>query len=949
MKLKSILLTILLASSLSAVAQNGTSILPQSALEYMLQRPSVAKHYKEKRIMDRAFLEAGFGLNNTLRRNTTANMDWGHFGFNGRVAFGDWLTPEHGFRIGLEGNIFRRTGISNKAKAYGISADYLMNLSAIASRNYEYPRTFEVIGTAGFDILRSHMDGEVKWASGLHLGLRGQVNLSNYTYFYLEPRISVFDDNLLHRESRLGWRPTASISAGLGYRLVPGTRVEENEFKSTGMLLDNTFLSFSAGPAVIANADRSVWKKQTGARAFGFLGRWFDPYNGLRLGFSLMEYEQNGQGQTQENGKKVSYGHVKGGQLSAEYILNMNNAFGGFLPKRQFWVNTLVGAHYSYLQTGNGKKWVPGVGIGLQANLRLADYASLFVEPRLDLYPKKYAAYASTSNQGDLAASLLMGITISQTGDMTEADNRNESFNNAAWYDHTFIEGSVGGMIPLRSYSLHHPKTTLAPTAQAGVGKWFTPLSGVRLKAEAGQARWDKDDRRSYVTLGADYLWNISSAATGYDPDRSFELIGFLGLHGSAWRNRAKFYYGANVGLRGLWNATPTTSFFIEPIVYAYDNAFLPGHTASSFKLDLMAAMRAGVQFNINASEGINPHWYDAGDGRTFYSLSAGGLVSPIGLRGKANMGVTARAAFGRWYSPVSAWRVGIGTQAMRHKGGRRNTYSGKLFLGADYLTDITAATFGENPDRAVSLRSVFGGNIALRYKRGKSTFCPDVHAGLQLGLNVGKGWEIYGEPLLTYQLEKDMDDKAERLLPSIQLGVNYAFRRGDRVNNTSEKKQFAELMLGPGAFSGTVTSAHPVKRKYTFTYGASYGRKVSDFGALRAGLTRTLIHKTSKKAQGSELTSLHLDYVHSLLPNDDGRFHLRAAAGVSINARSMQHTTRWAPGLNFSAQAAYELSPSVELYAEPNVTMIGKHITPGTKHPMEGEGKLLFGTRIKF
>lgn len=125
--------------------------------------------------MDRAFLEAGFGLNNTLRRNTTANMDWGHFGFNGRVAFGDWLTPEHGFRIGLEGNIFRRTGISNKAKAYGISADYLMNLSAIASRNYEYPRTFEVIGTAGFDILRSHMDGEVKWASGLHLGLRGQV------------------------------------------------------------------------------------------------------------------------------------------------------------------------------------------------------------------------------------------------------------------------------------------------------------------------------------------------------------------------------------------------------------------------------------------------------------------------------------------------------------------------------------------------------------------------------------------------------------------------------------------------------------------------------------------------------------------------------------------------------------------------------------------------------
>lgn len=936
MKTARYILAALVLSSLSAQAQTGSSILPNSALEYMLQRPAVAKKYKEKHFLDHFFLETGFGVNNTLRRNTTLYLDRGHFGFNGRVAFGDWITPEHGFRVAFEGNIFRRSGIGNKAKAYGLSADYLMNLSAVGSRIYDYPRPFEVIGTAGLDLLRSHMDGEAQWAHGFHVGLRGQVNMSHYTYLYLEPRVSVFDDALLHRDSRLGWRPVASVSAGLGYRLQPSYREDGYEFERTRMLLNHTFLSFSAGPAVIANADRDVWTHQKGARAFGFVGRWLDPYSGLRLGLSLMEYSQAGKG------------HVKGGQVSLDYLLNMNNLFGGYYPPRHFFINAVAGGNYSYLQTGNGKKWVPGVGGGLQANLRVSEFASLFVEPRLDLYPRKYAAYASTSNSGDLVASVLMGVTIGQSNDMHSAYERNATFENAAWYDHTFIEGSLGGMVPLRSYSLHHPRASLAPTAQAGIGKWFSPLSGVRLKAEAGQARWDAEKRRSFVTLGADYLWNISNASTGYNPDRHFELLGFLGVQGSAYRNRGRFYYGANAGLRGLWNATPTTSLFLEPTLYAYDNAFLPGTTASSFKLDLMAAMRAGVQFNINARDGKSQPWYEAGDERTFYSLSAGGVLSPIGLRARANMGVTARAALGRWYSPVSAWRVGIGTQAMRHKSSR-NSYSGKLFLGADYLTDITAATFGENPDRAVSLRTLFGGDLALRYKKGRSTFCPDVHAGLQLAAGMGCGWEIYGEPLLSYQLEKDMDDKAERLLPSLQLGVNYSFRRGERTANADAPEQFAEVFLGPGAFSGTVTTAHPMKRKYTFTYGAAYGRRVGEHSAVRAGITRTLIHKTRKGGKGSELTTLHADYVQSLLPRDDGSFHLRAAAGINVNMRSLPGKTRFAPGVNFSAQASYEISPSVEIFAEPTVTMMGKTISAGTRHPLEGEGKLLFGTRLNF
>lgn len=905
----------------------------------MLQQSAVAKHYSDKHFMDHFFLEASAGVNNTFRRNTTAYLDRSHFGQDLMVSFGDWLTPEHGFRVSLGGHIFRRTGIQNKAKTFGLSADYLMNLTAVGSRSYEVPAPLEFIGFAGADLLRSHMDGEAKWAHGLHLGLRGQVNLSHYTYLFLEPRLSVFDDALLHRDSRLGWRPTGSIMAGMGYRLNPGYREDGEKWDTHGMLLEKAFLSFSAGPSVIIHGNRSIWKEQTGARAVGSIGKWFDPYNALRINVSLLEYAQPG--------KKAR--HVKGGMLGVDYMLNLHNLFGGYKPVRRFYINGVAGASYNYVQTGKGKRWVPSAGFGLQANVGVGSFTTVFVEPRIDIYPDKFAAYATTAKDMDIAASVLLGITLGQSNDMVNAYERNAAFENNAWYDHTFLEGSAGAMIPLRSYSLHHPRTTLSPTVSVGLGKWFSPISGLRLRAEAGQAKYDAGKSASFVNLGADYLWNISNASRGYLDDRKFELIGVVGLDAAAYRNRDKLYLGSNIGLKGLWNVSPAVSLFLEPTLYAYDNAFLPGTTASSLKLDLTASMRAGMQFNIQSREAAGNPWYEREDQRTFYTLSAGGVASAIGFSAHQNVGGVARAGMGRWFSPVSAWRVSIGTQAMRHAGGKRVQYSGKLFAGADYLTDLTAASFGENPDRIVSVRSVFGGNVALRYRRGKSYFCPDLHAGFQLAAALGNGWEIYGEPQLAYQLDASMDDKAERLLPSLQMGVNYSFRRGDRTEESTEGRQFVELEIGTGAWSGTVTTASPLKRKFTFAYGAAYGQKIGKHSAWRAGIERTLVHKRRKHGKGSQLTQLHADYMQSLLPSDDGFFHLRAAAGVSINAHSMPNKTYWAPGLNLSAQAAFDVSKNLELFVEPKVTMVGKGITPASSHPMEGEGRLMFGARMSF
>lgn len=925
----------------TAPPQPGDTAVRVNALEYMLQKPQVSKRYEKKSFADRFFLEAGIGLNNTLTRQASTYIDWRRFGVNTNIAFGDWITPEHGVRIALEADLFRHKDISNHAKAFGFSADYMMNFSAVGNRVYEKPHRFEVIGLAGFDVLRSHISGKKKWVPGLHLGLRGQANVSRYTYIYIEPRATLYSEKLLQRQNRYGLRPALSLNVGAGYRLVPGWRINTEEFTTSGHFLENTFLSLSGGVNFLGGSQFSKWKHRGGPRAILGLGKWFSPSSGLRLSFGMMSYGQGKQ-----------HRHAKGGAIALDYMLNMHNVFGGYKPDRVFYVNALAGVSYSYMQTGTGKRWLPGFGVGLQPNVRVASGMTLFLEPRVDLYPKKYNAYNYTFGSGDVAFSLLAGINFQQTGDMIVVRERNAAFQNVAWYDHTFVDATIGASIPIRGYSLRHVRSTLSPATHIGFGKWFTALSGVRLKAEAGRAEWDRGRSNTFINLGADYMLNLSNLTSGYRPNRKVELVGLLGLDAASLRYNQRFYVGANVGLKGLWNVSPTFSLFLEPELYAYDNDFLPGTTASSFKLDLLANLSAGMQFNINATTGSALKSYEKDDVRPFYMLSAGVAMMAAGMRSAPTVGGVGRIGYGQWFSPVSAWRVSLGADAFRHKEGRKRHYSGLLTAGADYLIDITAATFGADDDRPFSVRAVAGANLGAWYERGKTHFSPDLHAGLQLAVRVGfNGWELFAEPQMAYQCYSQTTDKFAHIFPTLQLGVNYTYRRGDRTNADRPYKNFAEVLVGAGAYSGTVTAARGFTRKLTLNYGAAYGRYVSARGAVRLGINQTHIPKLRKGSNnGSDLTTLRIDYLHSLLPQDNGSFHLRGVAGVNIDMHKYKDCTRWGAGVNVGVQAAYEVSPRVEIFAEPTLTIISKSIKSGhTNHPVEGEGKLLIGTRINF
>ena len=86
----------------------------------------------------------------------------------------------------------------------------------------------------------------------------------------------------------------------------------------------------------------------------------------------------------------------------------------------------------------------------------------------------------------------------------------------------------------------------IAPTLQVSVGKWFTPGLGLRLQYSGLQSKSFSSepsayshqmlsegyyqDKFNYMNLHGDILFNVSNMLAGYNPDRVYDLVPFVGF-----------------------------------------------------------------------------------------------------------------------------------------------------------------------------------------------------------------------------------------------------------------------------------------------------------------------------------------------------------------------------------------------------------------------------------
>ncbi|MBQ7539761.1 MAG: hypothetical protein IJT13_01400, partial [Bacteroidaceae bacterium] len=850
-------------------------------------------------------------------------------------------------RIGLGALYTKRA--DGRVKAINLTLDYLLNFTAIGSARYENFAPFEIYGLAGIDVnygqYHTNDEAKVEKAKGLgmHVGIRGQYHLSDYTYLYLEPRVGLLQDILVSgNESPYGYRPVVSLSAGMGYDLLQrGVRRKVTNVDIWNKnFFNRIFVTAFGGPQLLVTTAVGNFKDDIGVRGGIGFGKWFSPALGLRFIGAMA----------------VNKDHVSGYKMkaftgSAELMWNMHQTFGGYNPNRKYWVNAVMGPSLTFFSKENGIGRVFGFGAGLQPTFSLAGGGlELYLEPRLDLYEKDYAEFHGISHNWKLVGSMLAGFNITNGSLLTrkEVRERNHAFKNLRFFDNMFVEASVGLNTTLNGAEVAKGKN-LMPIYEIAFGKWFSSVSGVRLRAQAGilniPINWDNpsdETRMKHIGLGLDYLFNFSNATTGYSPERGIDFIGVAGIDLTGHTGRWTPSFGVHVGAQALWRLNGMYALFVEPRAYIYDDNYLERTTNSQLKKDVILSFSGGLHVDLRGYESKREFdLYNGGENPHFVTF-AGGLTTHGGqMSDWHNYGFTGRIGFGRWFSPISAWRTTLQVSLFKKMNfdGIPVTYS-KAKLGFDYIIDASAFTYGYNPERFFSLRPLLGATIGTNYLRSEGTLAFDVHAGLQLALRVSKYFEIFGEGVLAYELHTNplgntFSRRLNMFQPTALVGFNsYMGGANSKTieHNAPEHRSFVLLSAGGGLNSEGYGLKNATIGKPTLSIDFSYGHWFTGLHGYQIGVSNFTKKRNRKVTKN--ITSLHLDYMFNLLEfltreNElKTNFRLSLLAGVSGNIGSTTgHKATYALGFEGGLRAGYAVSSRVEIFAQPMGQFLQKTI----------------------
>lgn len=478
-----------------------------NALDYVLQRPNRNQFYKPKKFGDHLFiaLEAGAGWFHNPERLFDFEGTDAKFGIN----VGDWVTPVHGWRVGINGGSHRLDG-GHKPFYVGMSADYIANLSALV-RGDNPSRKFEVIGTAGIEYQLNHHCSNNYNIFGFRLGLQGRWNFSKSMFAYIEPRIGgYFGPGITHgtqTQSDFHYRVEPSIMVGLGMRCLSRREIIENSdpFESKSFE-HNMFYEVSVGWINLKkhNGRSAIFDDHNMEFAYS-AGKWFTPESGLRL--------------TATYGK-LSHPHqfVMAG---LDYVWNLTSTFSGYRTHDHFELDLTAGVAGIYVNNARAKLY-PALEAGLKAIYKINHNWGIFIEPQLRLFGRHFTADIADSRP---MSSVNIGLRYT-VGDFKYDYAENFAKFSAPEQKRNFITATVGpAKYKKGPYGIGY-------ALEVGYGRWFSPMSAWRVAVDAQTfPHADLGMRFRNISLGGDYILSISSALCGYNPQRFFDFSGSVGAY----------------------------------------------------------------------------------------------------------------------------------------------------------------------------------------------------------------------------------------------------------------------------------------------------------------------------------------------------------------------------------------------------------------------------------
>lgn len=662
-------------------------------------------------------------------------------------------------------------------------------------------------------------------------------------------------------------------------------------------------------------------------------GDWFTPVHGWRL--SLGAGRHYGLNRFQPTFFS----------LAADYMMNMSALLRGDNPYRRFEILGTAGIELELLHRHNYKVWgAAGIRLGLQPRFYITQSTYMYVEPRIGIFTDKMDR-GTTWHRYDWNAQLVLGL-----GYRIGTPRIPRFIDNSLWIDHSFRDNMFVGLTAGPNYlgnRLVDFKDHIGSNAGVFIGKWFTPSSAARLSITAAEMFEPGYGYRGAGMADIDYMWNINSSMNGYDPDRKGDVNLILGLSGAYITDSGtRIYPGFHFGIQGVWNVSHTVGLFVEPSLRIFGRKFSYSYpSAASF----LTSINVGLVYRFPGSEAYR-RWkqsFDYSDfldcKRYFFDLTGGVFMrfKDWAPNFKANL------AFGKWFTPQSAWRI-RGEYAQISHGKMCRTAS----IGADYMLGLTTLAFGYDDYRPFELNVFAGlrGGIA-HYNYGKNKFIYGAEFGVQGRIRMSDNFDFLIEPTFGVIRIPEYTPRKFVREGTLKVGVGYRIGRtksGEGESVCDDTDNFVNLSVGPGIYAETERALnHKLPRGLCWSGAASAGHWFNEVSGLQAGLGYEFI--TREVESTISLGHFNVDYMLNLTGlftgNRNGRFSFSVFGGPGICWRN--DNDRLAAVVRAGIETRFRLNSRLDFTLRPTFNLWTSQI--GGSYYFGGAGLMPIGISYRF
>lgn len=171
-------------------------------------------------------------------------------------------------------------------------------------------------------------------------------------------------------------------------------------------------------------------------------------------------------------------------------------------------------------------------------------------------------------------------------------DNWFVSLNAGAQFSYLYPEGS------------QKFKDRISFSGLAYVGKWFTPGMGMRV-AYNGMNFQGHSGKLDYMNLHADAMMNVTNMVMGYNPERCYNMIPYVGMGAVRVFDLNNYSFGFNAGILNTFRLNDSWSVNLE-MGALFAQKDMDGFTGEKRGFDDIFTLTAGVTYNIGGNTWSN-------------------------------------------------------------------------------------------------------------------------------------------------------------------------------------------------------------------------------------------------------------------------------------------------------------------------------------------------------